>query len=276
MKIIPKNKQELINKVKNGISVVLIGASLITVPAITNAAEVNAAQALVKTEQPTYIMEENTYYGIKLDGKTPQELFNNKAKFLLGEDIYNNYYLTNRNISTLKNYFENMYGENTFTTLKEYEIRVSELSESELLKKYANNVLSLQYEQRQLGIFPNSKYKNERQNTIDTLTIENTAIENILINDKDMYNTLYDMNEFTSECIGNALLNEKYTNSKEVFEKYTKDVLDPVVACIDIYQNGIITEFDAIDIGKYPNYNLIKHNPVTYGLMPEIKSYKLR
>ena len=276
MKIEYKNKKSLLDKIKRTGAALLVGAMLIPVPNVVNAEEIstNISESTNQNVETGYVMEENSYIGIKLGEKTSNDSFVTKAKFLLGEQNYNDYYITNKNTSELKEKFENMYGKDTFVKLKEFEIRSMNYSDAKLRNEYINAGLFIEYEVRQMGLFPNSKFNKERQDRIDAYKIKQQAIKNIQANKLDAYDTLYEMNEFTSLCVGNALLNEKYVNPSQAFEIYTNQVLDPIVVRIDIYNDGNVREFDAIDFGKYSNYNKIKHNPITYNLIEEVKQYK--
>ncbi len=244
------------------------------ISAILLATTMTATPAMAKENTNNYVMEQNSYYGIKLGNQTLEESFNKKAKFLLGEEAYNQY-LTGDNIVLLQKQFDEMYGENAFVTLKEYEYRTKGLTKQDIDKEYVSTLLSLDYENRQLGIFKDSSTKATRENTISNLKIKESALNKIRETGlDDSYTTLYNLNEFTTACLGNASLNENIESFDTVWNNYKTNVLDPVVALVKIGDET--KEYNAIELGKYTIYNKIEHNPITYNIDTTTKQIKLK
>ena len=281
MKIIEKNNNELIKKIKKEVSIILVGATIISTPNIVKAekSEINRTETLPGPRN-TFVMSEKGNFAINLKSQTPQESFIKKAKFLLGEDNYNNYYVNKENTSELEKEIDNKYGEGAFLRLKEFEIRINEALKdtSSLIPNYwlsskqASNWNSIDYEARQLGIFPNTPYREHRENRIYTLELENNVIDNIISNPMNEYTTLFEMNEFVTSCVNNAVKNGEYNDPKETFEYYTNNILDPIV--IRIIKNGFSANVNAT--ATYPEYNNLKNTVFENNMTYTIKLIKTK
>lgn len=259
-------------------SILIISSTLMVNPVSANTIEKSEITTDTSIDKSNYVILENKNYynyAIKLNGKTAYESFCEKAKFLLGEEVYNNQYLTGKNINELKTKFDTMYGSGSFLKLKEFEYKTKGLNQSEINTEYINLALAYDYEIKQNSIFPNSSIKEERQNTITNLKINLEAIKNVIDDNQSMYNTLYDMNEFVSKSLGNASQNLSIDNFRTVWDLYKNEIMDKVVVLVNIYGEKTV-EMDAIDLGKYNEFNKIEHNPVTYNLIQKTKNYKLR
>lgn len=270
-------------KLKNRLSALVLAASMTSTPAMANINTNDVDNTNTTNDTFTgdysiqnYVMDQDNFYGIKVSNK--EEDYDNKRNYLMNE-LLRAYSVEKESeipFVTLQQYFDEMYGENAFVTLKEYEYRIKGLSVEEAYKERANKYLGLSYEVRQQGLFPNSDFKETRQNTIDRIELEIQALDNFIKNGSiDDYSMMYSLNEYVTACLGNASLNGKIEDFSNVWDYYKKHLLNTVIARLEM--EGQTIEMDMIKLGSaYPNYQKIENNPITYNTTENANQYKLK
>ncbi len=260
-----------INKLKKVGTIIFVGASILTTKNVLadnltdNISSYHEIDSNI--DENNYVKDDDSYYAIKTNGKSLEELFEIKAKFLLGEEHYEKGYKNEDNMITFSKKIDEMYGEGATSKLKEFEYRCKNLDDMTLSIEYGNLGLSCNYEKRQISIFPDSEYREYKENLISYQEIKMKAITNVINNKKSDYQTLYEMNEFFSACLGNASNYGNINSFNKVWGQYKTKIIDPVVALVET--NGKIVEYSAMNAGKYSIYNKIENNPYTYNLIEE-------